>query len=166
MDAAPPWTSVPPPSLSHPSRLSQNTCFWFPASYSKSPLSICFTYHAFTLQSYSLKSSHSLPPLCPKVCPLYLHLFSSPDSSVPSYSFPYMCKEKMFVFLFLTSQRNTFESVLMRWMNPEPIRVSPFLNNVKKVFSHFSGSVTFHVSFLNKQQEEFVHQNNKITLER
>ena len=72
----------------------------------------------------------------------------------------------MFVFLFLTSQRNTFELVLMRWMNPEPIRVSPFLNNVKKVFSNFSGSITFHVSFLNKQQEEFVHQNNKITLER
>ena len=65
----------------------------------------------------------------------------------------------MFVFLFLTS-------VPMRWMNLEPVRVTPFLTNVKKVFSHFSWSIMFHVSFLKKQQEEFVHQSNKITLER
>ena len=31
-------------TLSHPSRLSQSTGFGFPASYSKLPLAICFTY--------------------------------------------------------------------------------------------------------------------------
>ena len=46
----------------------------------------------------------------------------------------------MFVFLFPISQWNTFESVLLRWMNIEPIRVSPFLNNIKNVCSHFSWS--------------------------
>ena len=35
---------TPPPSPPHPSRLSQSTGFGFPASYSKLPLAICFTY--------------------------------------------------------------------------------------------------------------------------
>ena len=39
----PSWTYLPPPTLSHPSRLSQTTGFGFPASYSKFPLAICFT---------------------------------------------------------------------------------------------------------------------------
>ena len=39
-----PWTLLPPPSPSHPSRLSQSTSFGFPASYSKFPGAIYFTY--------------------------------------------------------------------------------------------------------------------------
>ena len=40
----PSYTSLPPPSLSYPSRLSQNTSFGFPVSYRKFPLAIYFTY--------------------------------------------------------------------------------------------------------------------------
>ena len=38
------WTSIPPPTPSHPSRASQSTGFELPTSYSKFPLDICFTY--------------------------------------------------------------------------------------------------------------------------
>ena len=40
----PSWISFPPPTPSHPSRLSQSTRCEFPASFSKFPLLICFTY--------------------------------------------------------------------------------------------------------------------------
>ena len=40
----PSWTSLWPPTPSHPSRLSQSTRFELPASYSKFPLAIYFTY--------------------------------------------------------------------------------------------------------------------------
>ena len=40
----PNWTSLPPPSPSRSSRLSQSTRFELPVSYSKLPLAICFTY--------------------------------------------------------------------------------------------------------------------------
>ena len=38
------WISFPPPTPSHPSRLSQSTIFELPASYSKFLLAIYFTY--------------------------------------------------------------------------------------------------------------------------
>ena len=38
------WTSLPSPSLSHPSRLIQSPCLKFPETYSKFPLAIYFTY--------------------------------------------------------------------------------------------------------------------------
>ena len=42
---SPPFgTSLPPSIPSHPSRLSPHTRFEFPASYSKLPLAVCFTY--------------------------------------------------------------------------------------------------------------------------
>ena len=40
----PSWSPLPPPTPSHPSRLSHSTGFELPASYSKSPLVIYFTY--------------------------------------------------------------------------------------------------------------------------
>ena len=40
----PSYTSLPPPSLSHPSRLSQSTGVELPAPYSKFPLAVCFTH--------------------------------------------------------------------------------------------------------------------------
>ena len=40
----PSGTSLPPSIPSHPSRLSPHTRFEFPASYSKLPLAVCFTY--------------------------------------------------------------------------------------------------------------------------
>ena len=39
----PSWTSLPPPTPSHPSRFSQSTGFGFPASYIKFTLAIYFT---------------------------------------------------------------------------------------------------------------------------
>ena len=67
---------TPTPSPFHPSRVLQSTSFEFPASYSKFPLAIYFTY---SFQSYSLKSSHPLPSsLWPKVCSLCLHLLCCP----------------------------------------------------------------------------------------
>ena len=42
--SCPSRTSLPPSSPSHPSSLSQSTGFELPASYSKSPLAIYFTY--------------------------------------------------------------------------------------------------------------------------
>ena len=38
------WTPLPPPSPSHPSKLSQSTGFEFPAPYSKLPVAVYFTY--------------------------------------------------------------------------------------------------------------------------
>ena len=45
MHISPPsWSPLPPPTPSHPSRLSQSPGFGFPDLYSKLPLAICFTY--------------------------------------------------------------------------------------------------------------------------
>ena len=65
------WASHPPPSQSHPSRLSQSLGFGFPVLYMNSHwLSILHTV-IYMFQCYSLISSHPLlPPLCPKC--LYL----------------------------------------------------------------------------------------------
>ena len=40
----PSWTSLPPPTPSHPSRLSQSTGFELPESHRKFPLAVCSTY--------------------------------------------------------------------------------------------------------------------------
>ena len=47
----PSWTYLPPPSPSHPSRLSQSTDFGIPMSYSKFPLAISFTYGNVSVDS-------------------------------------------------------------------------------------------------------------------
>ena len=57
----------------------------------------------YMFRCYSLKSSHSLPPLLwPKVCSLCLHLFCCPASRMISTIFLdsiYMCYYVMFLFL-------------------------------------------------------------------
>ena len=42
--SSPLWISLPTPTPSHPSRLSQSTGYELPASYSKFPLAVCFIY--------------------------------------------------------------------------------------------------------------------------
>ena len=55
----PSCSTFPPPFLSHLSRLSQSTGFGFPASHSKLPLAICFTYGNVYI---SLLSCPIIPP--------------------------------------------------------------------------------------------------------
>ena len=73
--------NLPPTSHSiPPSRLSESTRCDLPASYSTFPLS---TLHMliFMFQYYSLNwSLPLLPPLCPQVCSLCLHLHCCPAS--------------------------------------------------------------------------------------
>ena len=67
---------LPPPSLPHPSGLSQSTSFECPASFIELTLVIYFTYGIYRFQRYSLKSSHlCLFPHTPKACYLHLCLF-------------------------------------------------------------------------------------------
>ena len=78
----PSWASLPLPTPSHPSRLSQNPGFEFPASYiySKFPLATYLPMVMYMLQCYSLNLSHPLlPPPHPYVCSLCLCLHHCPE---------------------------------------------------------------------------------------
>ena len=60
---------LPPPSLSHLSRLLQNTGFRFPASYIKLPLAIYFTYGNVNVSMlFSQIIPPSFSPMCLKIC--------------------------------------------------------------------------------------------------
>ena len=90
----PSWTSLPLLTPSHPSRLSESTRFDLPASYSKFPLVIYFTYVNIHVSILLLNLSHPLlPSQCPQVCSLCLHLhsvhFSSDHSLIVSDSAPH-----------------------------------------------------------------------------
>ena len=77
--------NLPPPSLSHPSRLSQSTGSELPTPYSKFPLAICFTYgnvYASTLLSVFI-------PLAFLHCVYKSVLSVSPVWPVPSRKIPY-----------------------------------------------------------------------------
>ena len=99
--------SIPlPPSLSHPSRLSQSTklislCYAV-ASHQLSVLQLV----VYICQCYSLTMSQPpLPPRCPQVRSQHLHLYSCPTTRFMSTIFLdsiYMCQHTVFVFLFLT----------------------------------------------------------------
>ena len=80
----PSWTSLPPLTPSHPSRVSQRTGFELPAAYREFPLALCFTYgNLYMFQCFSLISSYPLlPSLCPQVCSLCLCLHCCPENSV------------------------------------------------------------------------------------
>ena len=69
------WTSLPPPILSHLSRLSQNTNM-SSLHLTANPHWLSILYMImYMFQCYSLSSSYPLfPPLCPQVCSLCLHL--------------------------------------------------------------------------------------------
>ena len=74
----PPCSSPPPP---HPSRGSQGTRLSFPCHTANSHLLSVLHGVIHTFPCYSLSSSHPLlPPLCPKVCSLHLHLHCCPAS--------------------------------------------------------------------------------------
>ena len=68
----PSWTTPPPHTPSHPSRLSLSTGFELSASYRKFPPAISFTNDTCMFQCYSFKLSC---PLLPSLC---LYLFSMP----------------------------------------------------------------------------------------
>ena len=87
----PSWTSVPSPTSSHPSRLSQSTRFELPASYSKFPQAVYFTYgNVYFSVPLSVRPHPLLPQLCLQVCALGLHLHSVQFSSV-AQSCPTLC---------------------------------------------------------------------------
>ena len=121
---SPSWYPIPPPSPSHPSGSSQCTSPE-PLSYasnlgwwSVSPLTV------YLFQCCSLRTSHTcLLPQSSKVCSVHLCLF---------FCFAYW----VIITIFLNSmyichiytmeyysavKKNSFESVLMRWMKLEPI---------------------------------------------
>ena len=71
----PSWTPLPPPSPPYPSRLSQGTGFWGPASYIKLPLAISFTYgNVYVLMLFSQIIPSSSSPTESKLCALCLCL--------------------------------------------------------------------------------------------
>ena len=67
--------SPPPPSLPHPSRFSQSTCF---GSYIKLSLAICLIYDNVYISMLFSQIPHPLLPLCPKDCSLWLCLLCCP----------------------------------------------------------------------------------------
>ena len=90
----PSWTSLPPPTPSHSSRLSQSTWFELPASYSKFPLAIYFA--CGNVYVSGLLSIHSTLffPHCVHMSVLYVCISVAAlpiGSSVPSFYIPYIC---------------------------------------------------------------------------
>ena len=84
----PSWTSVPPPSPPHPSRLSQSTelssLFHTANSHRLSVLHMA----VYMFQCCSFSSSHPfLPPLCPQVCSVCLCLHCCPVNRLISTIF-------------------------------------------------------------------------------
>ena len=88
----PSWTSLPPPSPFHHSRLSQSSGFGFPVSYSKFPLAILFTYgHVYIL----ILLSQVIPPSSfPTVTISLFSMFVSPLLS---------CKSRIINIIFLAT---------------------------------------------------------------
>ena len=100
----PSWTSLPPHSPSHPSRLSESL-FEFPESYSKFPLAIYFTYGNVICMLLSVHFSPSPLPLRVHRSVLCLFLHCCPENKFISTIFLdsiYMCQYMIFIFLFLT----------------------------------------------------------------
>ena len=99
------WTNLPPPTPSPSSRLSQSIGFLLPASNSKFPLPICFTYgniyvsillSQFVPAFPSLTVSRSLfSYVCLSIAALQM------GSSVPSFQTPYICINMQFLFFCL-----------------------------------------------------------------
>ena len=92
--------------LSHHSRLSQSPSFGFPASYSKLPLAVCFTYGNVYV---SMVFSQIIPPspssTVSKVCSLCLCLLCCPARRITNTTFLdfiYMHWYTIFTFPFLT----------------------------------------------------------------
>ena len=71
----PSWTSIPPPTPSHLSRMSQSTGSELSASYSKFPLATYSTCGGVRVSTLLSPFAHPSPPtLCPEACPLCLCL--------------------------------------------------------------------------------------------
>ena len=69
---------IPP---SYPSRSWQSINLSSPCYIAASPLAIYLHMVVYICQCYSLSVSHPLlPPMCPQVCSLYLHLYSCPTN--------------------------------------------------------------------------------------
>ena len=74
----PSWNFLPPPTPSHPSKLSQSTRFELPTSYSKFPPAI-LSMVMYMFQCYSFNLSFPLfLSLCPQVSSLCIHLHCFP----------------------------------------------------------------------------------------
>ena len=100
----PSWTSIPTPTSSHPSRLSQSTSL---SSMSQSANSYwlfyiwqCICFHA----TLSIHPTFSFPTLCPQICSLCLHLHCCPQNRFISRTYldSMLCFLLSHVWLFLT----------------------------------------------------------------
>ena len=78
------WNSLPPPTPSHPSRLSQSIRFELPEPHSKFSLAVYFIYsnvYVSMLLSVCPTLSSPIPPSPgPQVCSLYLSLHCCPEN--------------------------------------------------------------------------------------
>ena len=75
--------NLPFSSPHHPSRLSQSTSFVSLYHMANFPCLSALHMIIYVFQCYSLKSSLFLfPPLCPKVCPLCLHILCCPANRI------------------------------------------------------------------------------------
>ena len=84
----PSWTSLPSPTPSHPSRLSQRSDLISVHNTANSHWLSVLHMIIYMFQCSSLNSSHPLlPPLCPQVCSLCLCLFCCPANSFISIIF-------------------------------------------------------------------------------
>ena len=104
----PSWTSLPPPTPSHSSQLSQSTWFELPASYSKFPLAIYFAYgNVYVSVLLSIHSTLFFPH-CVHMSVLYVCISVAAlpiGSLVPSFYIPYICANMWYLFFsfWLTS---------------------------------------------------------------
>ena len=143
---SPSRSPLPPPSPSHPSGSSQCTSpdhlsHASNLGWSISPLIV------YLFQCYSLRTSHPrLLPQSPKVCSVHLCLFfcfayrqpRRPSADEWIRKLWYICTMEYYSAI----KRNTFESVLMRWMKLEPIiqsEVSQKDKHQSSILTHIYG---------------------------
>ena len=130
---SPSLLNLPSPSLSYPSRLIQSSLFELPEPHSKFPLAIYFTYgnvsFYVTLPTHLTLTSPVARTWKQPRCP-------STDKWIKKLWYIYTMEYSSAI------KRNAFESVLMRWMNIEPILQSEVSQKEKdkyRILMHIYG---------------------------
>ena len=134
---SPSWTPLPPPSLYHPSGSSQCTSPKHPVSCIKPGLAIRFIYDIHVSMPFSQIIPPSPSPTESKRL-FYTSVFLL-LSRTQGYHY-HLSKFHIYVLVYTMEyysaiKKNTFESVLMRWMKLEPIIQSEVNQKEKHQYS-------------------------------
>ena len=135
---SPSWTPLPPPSPSHSSGSSQCTSPEHPVSCMEPGLAICFTHNNIHV---SVLVSQIIPP-SPSPTESKRLFYTSVSlllSHIQGYHY-HLSKFHIYVLVYTMEyysaiKKNTFESVLMRWMKLEPIIQSEVSRKEKHQYS-------------------------------